>query len=63
MVPWNQNSQITIYSIDYNNNDCFCHIQGLLHEELSGLFPETTISIKYTPGGDMRSYVVVLKHS
>jgi hypothetical protein len=54
--PANRSSSMIVYSMDYHETDCFRHIQGLLHEELSGLFPDTTISIKYAPNNDWWRY-------
>jgi hypothetical protein len=47
--PANRSTSMIVYARDYHETDCFRHIQGFLHEELTGLFPETTISIKYAP--------------
>jgi hypothetical protein len=57
--PANKTAQFTVYAFDYHECDCFYHIQGLLHEELSGLFPETTIRIRYSENNEWWRYVLV----
>ena len=56
--PANKTAQFTVYAFDYHECDCFYHIQGLLHEELSGLFPETTIRIRYSANNEWWRYAV-----
>lgn len=57
--PATKTASLTIYADRYNNCDCLCQIQGLLHEELSGLFPETTISIRYSANNEWWRYALI----
>jgi hypothetical protein len=57
--PGTKKLYLVVYSTEYNNTDCFRQIQGLLHEELSGLFPATTICIQYKPNNEWWRYALI----
>ena len=57
--PTTKTASLTIYAYKYDKCDCFYHIQGLLHEELSGLFPDTTIRIRYSANNEWWRYALV----
>ena len=56
--PANKTAEFTVHAFDYNECDCFYEIQGLLHEELSGLFPDTTIRIRYSANDEWWRYAL-----